>query len=94
MAEKRLILMMVVAAKAIKNIQGGLVVVNHGEVIASSRNFALNFKMLSPVSVQRDQSCSQRARVQATTLTPFLTISFLSLPVIPELKLTDKVCFK
>ncbi|MDR7238222.1 adenine deaminase [Neobacillus drentensis] len=89
---------MVVAAKAIKNIQGGLVVVNHGEVIAS-----LELRIAGLMSDRPYQEVYERLNEINLALkelgannhfNPFLTISFLSLPVIPELKLTDKGLFQ
>jgi adenine deaminase len=89
---------MVVAAKAIKNIQGGLVVVNHGEVIASlelriaglmsDRPYQEVYEGLNEINLALKELGANNH------FNPFLTISFLSLPVIPELKLTDKGLFQ
>lgn len=82
-----------VAAKAIKEMQGGLIVVNKGNVIASLE--------LSIAGLMSDRPYLEVAtslkniHLALETLgankdfNPFLTLSFLSLPVIPELKLTD-----
>lgn len=84
---------MLVAAKAIKEMQGGLIVVNKGNVIASLE--------LSIAGLMSDRPYLEVAtslkniHLALETLgankdfNPFLTLSFLSLPVIPELKLTD-----
>ncbi|MBT2728704.1 adenine deaminase [Bacillus sp. ISL-75] len=89
---------MVVAAKAIKDIQGGLVVVNQGEVIASLRLSIAG--LMSDRPYQEVYSSLNEINLALKKLgahdhfNPFLTISFLSLPVIPELKLTDKGLFQ
>nr|WP_263323318.1 adenine deaminase [Neobacillus sp. Marseille-Q6967] len=89
---------MVVAVNAIKEMQGGLVVVHEGEVIASlelsiaglmtNRPFQEVFSDLQKINLAL-------GKLGATNeFNPFLTLSFLSLPVIPELKLTDKGLFQ
>ncbi|SMQ65060.1 Adenine deaminase [Bacillus sp. OV166] len=89
---------MVVASKAIKDIQGGLVVVNQGEVIASLRLSIAG--LMSDRPYQEVYSSLNEINLALKKLgahdhfNPFLTISFLSLPVIPELKLTDKGLFQ
>jgi adenine deaminase len=89
---------MVVASKAIKDIQGGLVVVNQGEVIASLRLSIAG--LMSDRPYQEVYSSLNKINLALKKLgahdhfNPFLTISFLSLPVIPELKLTDKGLFQ
>lgn len=89
---------MVVAAKAIKDIQGGLVVINHGEVIASLELSIAG--LMSDRPYQEVFSSLNKIKLALKSLgandhfNPFLTISFLSLPVIPELKLTDKGLFR
>ncbi|PGY15912.1 adenine deaminase [Bacillus sp. AFS031507] len=89
---------MVVASKAIKDIQGGLVVVNQGEVIASLRLSIAG--LMSDRPYQEVYSSLNEINLALKKLgahdhfNPFLTISFLSLPVIPEIKLTDKGLFQ
>lgn len=89
---------MVVAAKAIKDIQGGLVVVNHGEVIASltlSIAGLMSDRPYREVYASLNEINLALQKLGANDhFNPFLTISFLSLPVIPELKLTDKGLFQ
>jgi adenine deaminase len=88
---------MVVAAKAIKDMQGGLVVVNQGKVIASLQLSIAG--LMSDRSSQEVYSSLHDINLALKELgandhfNPFLTISFLTLPVIPELKLTDKGIF-
>ncbi|WP_066251004.1 adenine deaminase [Neobacillus drentensis] len=89
---------MVVAAKAIKNIQGGLVVVNHGQVIASlelSIAGLMSDRPYQEVYASLNEINLALKEIGANDhFNPFLTISFLALPVIPELKLTDKGLFQ
>jgi adenine deaminase len=84
---------MLLAVKAVKEMKGGLVTVVQGRVRA---------ELPLPVAgLMSDQSLEgvvkrQKALLQAVPLTgctlknPFLPLSFLALPVIPELKITDQ----
>jgi adenine deaminase len=89
---------MVVAVNALKKMQGGLVVVNNGQIRAS-----LELPIAGLMSNQPYQQVySQLNEINLalgelganSQFNPFLTISFLALPVIPELKLTDKGLFQ
>lgn len=81
------------AVEAVHALQGGLVVVQDGEVLASlplaiaglmsDEPFAAVYAQLKTL----DQSLLQIGA--PTHFNAFLTLSFLSLPVIPHLKLTD-----
>ena len=89
---------MVIAANAIKEMQGGLVVVNHGKVIAalklsiaglmSDRTYQEVYANLNEINLALNQLGAN------DNFNPFLTLSFLALPVIPELKLTDQGLFQ
>jgi adenine deaminase len=89
---------MVTAAKAMKEMQGGLVVVNQGEVIASLDLSIAG--IMSDRPYQEVYSSLKEINLALNKLgandhfNPFLTLSFLALPVIPELKLTDKGLFQ
>lgn len=89
---------MAVAAKAIKDIQGGLVVVNQGKVVASlelSIAGLMSDRPYEEVYSSLNEINHALKKLGANDhFNPFLTISFLSLPVIPELKLTDKGLFQ
>ena len=87
---------MYVAAVELVKSQGGKVVVNNGEVISklplpiaglmSDKDF--NFVL------DKCAELNQAAHSIGCTLEdPFMTMAFLSLPVIPELKITDKGIF-
>ena len=84
---------MLKAVAAIKKMGGGLVVVSEGNVLAS---------LPLPIAGLMSEGSVPEVHLQLETLhhaaktlgcslpDPFMTLSFLSLPVIPELKITDK----
>ena len=85
------------ATQEMKNMQGGLVVVKDGEVLAS---------LVLPIAGLISQGTYQEVYRELQELNialkklgaseqfnPFLTLSFLALPVIPDLKLTVKGLF-
>ncbi|GAI26281.1 unnamed protein product, partial [marine sediment metagenome] len=80
------------AIKEIERLQGGLVVAAEGKVLAS-----LNLPIAGLLSneslevvVSNLEKLERLAMDLGTTLpSPFATLSFLALPVIPELRLTD-----
>ena len=80
------------AITAVENMQGGLVAVADGKVLA---RLALPIAgLLSPEPLEEVvaglESLEQAARDIGSALpSPFATLSFLALPVIPELRLTD-----
>lgn len=83
-------------AKAVNEIfemQGGIVVVNKGKVIAQ---IALNFAgLMSTESIEKVIEKRKKLKKAAMEMgceleSPFMTMSFLSLPVIPDLKITEK----
>lgn len=85
------------AAEEMKKMQGGLIVVQNGKTLAS-----LKLPIAGLLSDQPYQNVynSLHSIYQAlkelgasTHFNPFLTLSFLALPVIPELKLTDMGLF-
>lgn len=84
---------MLAAVLAIKEMNGGLVVVKEGKVRA---RLALPVAGLLSEMYMRDvadgiDDCIDAAKEQGCKLKdPFMTLSFLCLPVIPELKLTDR----
>ncbi|MCM2534020.1 adenine deaminase [Neobacillus pocheonensis] len=84
---------MVIAAKTIKEMQGGLIVVNDGKILAklelpiaglmADRSYKDVYKVLADIKHALKQIGAP------DHFNPFLTLSFLALPVIPELKITD-----
>ncbi|MED4586326.1 adenine deaminase [Brevibacillus choshinensis] len=88
---------MLFAVEAIKEMQGGLVVVDKGKVLAS-----LPLPIAGLISNQRAEDVCRgldelehalRELGAPTSFQLFLTLSFLALPVIPSLKLTDQGLF-
>ncbi|WP_219839002.1 adenine deaminase [Paenibacillus sp. R14(2021)] len=88
---------MLIAFNELLRQQGGLVVVSDGEVLASlslpvaglmsERPYIELYQELKPLNQALSAIGAQE------TFNPFLTLSFLTLPVIPQLKLTDKGLF-
>lgn len=85
---------MILAAKELQKIQGGIVVVCAGEILG-----VLPLPIAGLMSKQRVKEVEavlSQLKKSAYELgvkkcyDPFLTLAFLSLPVIPELKLTDR----
>jgi adenine deaminase len=88
---------MVAAAKVIKELEGGLVVVKEGKVLASlqlSIAGLMSTKTYKEVLLELENIHLALKELGANQhFNPFLTLSFLALPVIPELKLTDMGLF-
>jgi adenine deaminase len=84
---------MLKAVLTIKNMGGGLAVVSEGKVLASLPLPIAGLMTDAPVTqVNLQLKALQNASksLGCKLPDPFMTLSFLSLPVIPELKLTDK----
>jgi len=80
------------AIKEIERLQGGLVVAAKGKVLASLALPLAGLLSDEPleVVVSKLEKLERLAKDLGTTLpSPFSTLSFLALPVIPELRLTD-----
>lgn len=88
---------MILACNKIKEIGGGIVIVNEGNLIShlkleiggliTNRSTKEVIKDLSKLHLEIKKLCPN------INFNPFLTLSFLSLPVIPEIKITDKGIF-
>jgi adenine deaminase len=77
----------------IERLRGGLVVVADGKVVASLALPIAGLLSTEPLEVVTDklEHLEQQARNLGSRLpSPFATLSFLALPVIPELRLTDR----
>jgi adenine deaminase len=84
---------MLLATKTIEQLQGGFVAVNKGKVVESSPLPIAGLLSDRPLNELAEQIILtlQAARSLGCSLTnPFMTLSFLALPVIPALKLTDR----
>jgi len=80
------------AVKEIERVQGGLAVVSESKVLASLALPVAGLLSQEPLEtvVAKFQKLETLARDLGTKLTaPFAALSFLALPVIPELRLTD-----
>ncbi|MDO9110176.1 MAG: adenine deaminase [Desulfatirhabdiaceae bacterium] len=81
------------AVKAVVMMGGGLAVVSDGMPIAKLSLPIAGLMSPEPVHVVRDKLdhlLTSAREIGSTLQNPFMTLSFLSLPVIPELKITDK----
>lgn len=88
---------MLIALNALQEIEGGLVVVNDGEVIAS---FSLPIAgLMTDIPAEQAKQKLEKLHEGLHIIHPtldyhlFLTLSFLALPVIPDIKLTDTGLF-
>ena len=80
------------AAKEVERLQGGLAVVAEGRVLAALPlpiAGLLSDEPLETVVQQLSRVETAAAGLGCTLPSPFSTLSFLALPVIPQLRLTD-----
>lgn len=87
---------MLIAIKAVEKMQGGLVIVNEGKVAASIPlcvGGIMSEKPYEEVVKELHHLHSQLTVVAEKSQNIFMILSFLCLPVIPSLKLTDKGLF-
>lgn len=88
---------MLVAIEALQDIQGGLVVVNEGRILAAFPLPVAGLMTQVPLEVAVKSLFELHEALHSIHPTLdfhlFLTLSFLSLPVIPSLKLTDTGLF-
>jgi adenine deaminase len=84
---------MFLAVKAIEALNGGLVVVNGREVTAQLPlpiAGLMSDQPLKTVIDQKDRLIKAAAATGCHGANPFMALSFLALPVIPELRITDR----
>jgi len=88
---------MLFAIKEMKKLNGGTMVVKKGQVVAYNK-----LEVAGLITLRDSESVTAELKVlhesihevaPNITFNPFLTLSFLSLPVIPDLKITDKGLF-
>lgn len=89
---------MLVAVKEIKNMQGGLVLVSKGKVIASLQLQIAGLMTNEPlanvlIKLEKLEKEAHKLGVNKDVDDPFLSLAFMALPVIPDLKLTDRGLF-
>ena len=81
------------AVAAIVQMGGGMAVVNNGRVLADVELSIAGLMSAQPIETVRDQMdavLSATRSLGSRVEDPFMALSFLALPVIPELKITDK----
>lgn len=84
---------MILAAHTVEDFHGGLAVVAKGKVLAFLElpvAGLMSMESASFVAERYSKLLRAAGRIGCTLLSPFMTMSFLALPVIPELKITDK----
>jgi adenine deaminase len=84
---------MALAANRLGEIEGGFVVAAGGAVLAELALPVAGLMSLDPFESVRDRLTALRAAARSLGVTleePFLQLSFLCLPVIPHLKITDR----
>jgi adenine deaminase len=83
---------MELAAKAVSDMKGGLVVVSNQKIIARLPlpiAGLMSDKDIEQVQLEKNILQNEARKLGCTGTNPFMLMSFLALPVIPELKLTD-----
>ncbi len=79
------------AINEIQRIEGGIAVVSNNEIYFVQLNVAGLMSDNGKDVIEKTKILNEKAKDLGCTLTqPFMTLSFLALPVIPELKITDK----
>ncbi|TVQ58544.1 MAG: adenine deaminase [Rhodobacteraceae bacterium] len=84
---------MALAANRLGEIEGGFVVAAEGRVLAELALPVAGLMSLEPFETVREALVGLRAAARSLGVTleePFLQLSFLALPVIPHLKITDR----
>ncbi len=84
---------MALAANRLGEIEGGFVVVRDGKVLAELALPVAGLMSLDPFEAVKEKLEHLRAAAQSLGVTleePFLQLAFLALPVIPNLKITDR----
>lgn len=88
---------MLFAAKELEKMHGGIIVVKDQAILAHIKleigGLMTNRKYTEIESDLKNLHCAIKIIAPNIDFNPFLTLSFLSLPVIPDLKITDKGLF-
>ena len=88
---------MILAIEELQNTQGGLVIVNNGEILARVELPIAGLMSDQPYEVTVKKLLDMHEILETIidhhSQNIFMILSFLCLPVIPELKLTDKGLF-
>jgi adenine deaminase len=88
---------MALAVNSLKELGGGLIVVSRGKVLGSLKLEVAGLMTARPIE-EVNQEFQKMVEIAhslnvSKEVEPFMTLSFLALPVIPSLKLTDKGLF-
>lgn len=81
------------AVETVVNLGGGLAAVAHGRVLAALPLPIAGLMSDQPLAVVRrglDDLLGAACRMGSTLADPFMTLSFMALPVVPALKITDQ----
>lgn len=88
---------MIIASNKLKELGGGIVIASNGEVLASVQLEIAGLITSRPLKTLLDDLEKLHMALSEVApnidFNPFLTLSFLSLPVIPDIKITDKGLF-
>ena len=88
---------MAIAVNGLKELGGGLIVVSNGKILGSLKLEVAGLMTAEPIEKVNKQFQSMIKLAHSLGVNPdvepFMTLSFLALPVIPYLKLTDKGLF-
>lgn len=88
---------MILACNKIKEIDGGIVIVKNGKLISHLKleigGLITNRKTNEVIEDLKNLYIGVKEIAPKINFNPFLTLSFLSLPVIPDIKITDKGIF-
>ena len=88
---------MLFATEKLKEIGGGIIVVEDGKVLSSIKleiGGLITDRPINSIMNDLEELHNSIKKVAPTiNFNPFLTLSFLSLPVIPDIKITDKGIF-
>ncbi|WP_195619051.1 adenine deaminase [Clostridium paraputrificum] len=88
---------MLFATEKLKEIGGGIIVVEYGKVLSSIKleiGGLITDRPINSIMNDLEELHNSIKKVAPTiNFNPFLTLSFLSLPVIPDIKITDKGIF-
>jgi adenine deaminase len=88
---------MALAVNSLKELGGGLIIVSQGKILGSLKLEVAGIMTAQPIE-QVNQEFQKMVNIAhslgvSKEVEPFMTLSFLALPVIPSLKLTDKGLF-
>jgi len=81
------------AVQEIEKMQGGFVVIEGGKVLADlplSVGGLISLQPAETVAAELEKVIQAAREIGVIPQNPFLTLSFLALPVIPELRITDR----